>query len=205
MGIPLYKPKETKDESRRKSPQPVEDMESDEFWSLFPQQFIQTVHNRHSNRRSSIRPTISSYHIAPISSSSPFHRTTTDTNLTSLPSRIRSRLSRRHSMLTSSLMDRRRSSRVHSIHASSPASSSSSNSSWQALANSPPIRSELDRRLFRRISEKEELLEQLRVMVSLLDQFLEARGSLRADMRRELPSFLTEGKKECCNTFSLLT
>ncbi|CAO3634587.1 unnamed protein product [Mucor hiemalis] len=81
-------------------------------------------------------------------------------------------------MLTSSLMDRRRSSRVHHL----PGTSSTS---------SPPVRSELNRRLQQRINEKEDLLEQLQVTVSLLDQFISARAALGSDLMT-LPSFITE-------------
>jgi hypothetical protein len=87
-------------------------------------------------------------------------------------------------------MDRRRSSRVHQLPSSSSTSSSSTTSSGSN--SSPPVRSELDRRLQQRINEKEDLLEQLQVTVSLLDQFLSARTALGSDMMT-LPSFITEG------------
>lgn len=79
-------------------------------------------------------------------------------------------------------MDRRRSSRVHHLPGTSSTSASSS---------SPPVRSELDRRLQQRINEKEDLLEQLQVTVSLLDQFISARAALGSDLMA-LPSFITE-------------
>ncbi|KAI8881089.1 hypothetical protein K501DRAFT_334960 [Backusella circina FSU 941] len=85
----------------------------------------------------------------------------------------RSRTSRRQSMLTSSLMDRRQSSRGHHNN-----------------QDTSPVRSELDRRLQQRIKEKEDVLEQLQVTVSLLDQFISARVALGSSATA-LPAFIT--------------
>lgn len=193
MGIPLYKPKESsKDENRAKSlHQPPPEREEEDFWLLSPVQINQTVNNSNSRRSPNNRRfTITNYHVAPISSSSAFtHRNNNNANHTT--NRIRTRISRRHNLLTSPLMDRRRSSRVHSIHDTSP-SSLTTPTSLSSLVASPSIRNELDRRLQSRITEKEELLDQLRVTVSLLDQFISARAALGSDMLT-LPSLITEG------------
>ncbi|OAD05414.1 hypothetical protein MUCCIDRAFT_155880 [Mucor lusitanicus CBS 277.49] len=161
----------------------------DGFWSIFPHQ----LHN-HGNIRRPSRASNNHHH--------PHHLVSRTAS--NVQPRV-SRIARRRSMLTSSLLDRRRDSRIHQLPgtvttatlssssntstSASPPSSSSSSSSSSASA-SPPMRSELNRHLHQRITEKEDLLEQLRVTVSLLDQFLSARAALGGDM--SLPSFITE-------------
>lgn len=182
MGLPMYKPR---DEHAVSEKHQAKDLMEDEFWSIFPHQ----LHNYGNIRR----PTRVSNNNHP-------HQLVSRTSSNVQP-RV-SRIARRRSMLTSSLLDRRRDSRIHQLPGTvttatlsssttsasySPPSSSSSTSSASA---SPPMRSELDRRLHQRITEKEDLLEQLRVTVSLLDQFLSARAALGGDM--SLPSFITE-------------
>lgn len=172
MGLPLYKPKEDRKEETTKHQQ-AEDIEHEEFWSTVPQQLIQNAYY-HTRRPASRQQ----------------HRTPTNYLSTRLAQsaffqpRMRSR-SRRPSLLTSSLMDRRRSSRVHPLPSTSSTSSSSS----------PPVRDELDRRLQQRIDEKEDILQQLRATVTLLDEFLSARAALGYEMMA-LPSFITEGTKK---------
>ncbi|CEG68017.1 hypothetical protein RMATCC62417_04355 [Rhizopus microsporus] len=85
------------------------------------------------------------------------------------PSHVRRhRISRRQNLLTSSFGDRRPNS------------------------NSSVEQSELDRRIDQCISEKEDLLEQLQVTVSLLDQFLSARTRLGQEAVN-IPEFITQG------------
>lgn len=166
MGLPLWKPRDIEQEHEHEEYiKHQEDIEDEDSWSIFPHQLIQNVYNRRPTSRNSVNT--NSRHISPISSSIPVAANS--------PQLRRSRIARRQSMLTSSLMDRRRSSRVHQL----PSTSSSS----------PPVRSELDRRLQQRMNEKEDLLEQLQVTVSLLDQFLSASTD-----RMTLPSVITEGK-----------
>lgn len=141
MGIPLYKPKHSSECVKQ-------DISETEEWSMFPP---------HSNYRQE------HYH-----HNNSFTSYLSASNNTTLR---RSRMSRRHSMLTSSLMDRRRNSRTHSS------------------VTSLPMRSRLDRRLQQRIQEKEDLLEQLELTVSLLDQFISARMTLGDDMI-PLPPFM---------------
>ncbi|CAO3664825.1 unnamed protein product [Rhizopus microsporus] len=84
------------------------------------------------------------------------------------PSHVRRhRISRRQNLLTSSFGDRRPNS------------------------NSSVEQSELDRRIDQCISEKENLLEQLQVTVSLLDQFLSARTRLGQEAVN-IPEFITQ-------------
>ncbi|KAG1076649.1 hypothetical protein G6F42_025382 [Rhizopus arrhizus] len=185
MGLPMYKPR---DEDVASEKHQAKDIMEDEFWSIFPHQ----LHNYGNSRRP---PRTSNNH-------HPHHLV--NRTASNLQPRV-SRIARRRSMLTSSLLDRRRDSRIHqlpgtvttvTLSSSSSASASPSppSSSSSALAStlsaSPPMRGELDRRLHQRITEKEDLLEQLRVTVSLLDQFLSARAAFGGDM--SLPSFITE-------------
>lgn len=205
MGLPLWKPKDLEEkeidqeESIKRQRQEEEEAEDEDSWSIFPHQFLHDnvythINNTHIHRQSPNEPTLrnsvnnninshshnhSHRHLSPVSSSIPI--------VAYSSSLRRSRIARRHSMLTSSLLDRRRSSRVHHLPGTYSTSSSSSSSS-----PSPPIRSELDRRLQQRINEKEDLLEQLQVTVSLLDQFISARAALGSDLMA-LPSFITEG------------
>jgi hypothetical protein len=172
MGLPLYKPKEDCKEETTKHQQ-AEDIENEEFWSIIPQRLIQNA--IHHTRR----PTSRHQHNSPASSFATNYMSTRLTQSAIFQPRMRSRLSRRPAMLAASLMDRRRNSRVHQL----PSTSSTS----------PPVRNELDRRLQQRIDEKVDILEQLRVTVSLLDQFLSARAALGSEMMA-LPSFITEGK-----------
>lgn len=196
MGLPLWKPKDIETElDQEESMKHQRDVEDEESWSIFTHQLVHDNvynhhinnthhHNNHNNntnrRNTSLRHTVNNNnnnnnnhsnnrHLSHVSSSIPI--------IANSSSLRRSRIARRHSMLASSLMDRRRSSRVHHL----PGTSSS-----------PPVRSELDRRLLQRINEKEDLLEQLQVTVSLLDQFLSARTALGSELMT-LPSFITEG------------
>lgn len=196
MGLPLWKPKDLEEEiDQEESIRQQEDAEDEESWSIFPHQLLHdnvythinntNIHRQSNNNEitTTLRSSVnnnnnhshshshSHRHLSPVSSSIPI--------IANSSSLRRSRIARRHSMLTSSLMDRRRSSRVHHL----PGTSSTS---------SPPVRSELDRRLQQRINEKEDLLEQLQVTVSLLDQFISARAALGSDLMT-LPSFITEG------------
>jgi hypothetical protein len=149
MGLPIWKPRFTDEE--------LEEMEAKE-----------TCTSKVSlRRRREMAQLTSSLNTIPISSSSFSHFG---------PLR-RSHTSRRQSMLTSSLMDRRQSSR--GLH--------------QDTSSVAPVRSELDRRLQQRIKEKEDVLEQLQVTVSLLDQFISARVALGSSATA-LPSFITRGK-----------
>ncbi|KAI8073594.1 hypothetical protein BDF21DRAFT_423851 [Thamnidium elegans] len=174
MGLPLWKPRDIEQEQQQHEEyiKHQEDIDEDS-WSIFPHQLVQNVYNNNNNNR---RPSTSRHpvnnnprHLTPVSSSIP---TATSSQLR------RSRITRRHSMLTSSLMDRRRSSRVHQLPG-------------PTTSTSPPVRSELDRRLQQRINEKEDLLEQLQVTVSLLDEFLTARADLGSNFM-SLPAFITE-------------
>ncbi|KAI9033549.1 hypothetical protein CLU79DRAFT_724272 [Phycomyces nitens] len=54
-----------------------------------------------------------------------------------------------------------------------------------------PRRTELDRQIAIRMSEKEDLLAQLEVTVSLLDQFLSARSALGSEVMA-IPTFITQ-------------
>lgn len=191
MGLPMYKPR---DEHVASEKHQAKDLMEDGFWSIFPHQ----LHN-HGNIRRPSRASNNHHH--------PHHLVSRTAS--NVQPRV-SRIARRRSMLTSSLLDRRRDSRIHQLPgtvttatlssssntstSASPPSSSSSSSSSSASA-SPPMRSELNRHLHQRITEKEDLLEQLRVTVSLLDQFLSARAALGGDM--SLPSFITEGTHGC--------
>lgn len=177
MGLPLWKPRDIEQEQHQHEEyiKHQEDIDEDS-WSIFPHQLVQNVYNNSNNSR---RPSTSRHpvnnnprHLIPVSSSIP--------TATSSSQLRRSRITRRHSMLTSSLMDRRRSSRVHQLPG-------------PTTSTSPPVRSELDRRLQQRINEKEDLLEQLQVTVSLLDEFLTARADLGSNFM-SLPAFITEGK-----------
>ncbi|GAN11607.1 hypothetical protein MAM1_0745d11182 [Mucor ambiguus] len=181
MGLPMYKPR---DEHVASEKYQTKDLIEDEFWSIFPRQLHDYGYTRRPSRASN------NHH--------PHHLVSR--NASNVQPRA-SRIARRRSMLTSSLLDRRRDSRIHQLPStvitatlsSSNASASSSppsSSSSSSASASPPMRSELDRRLHQRITEKEDLLEQLRVTVSLLDQFLSARAALGRDM--SLPSFITE-------------
>jgi hypothetical protein len=191
MGLPMYKPR---DEEHVSEKHQAKDIMEDEFWSVLPHQ----LHGSGINHR---RPANSR-----IQNSNNYQHNLVNRNPSNAQPRV-NRIARRRSMLTSSLLDRRRDSRVHQLPStfttvtlSSSSSSSSPSSdntitSTSSISTSPPMRSELDRRLHQRITEKEDLLEQLRVTVSLLDQFLSARAALGRDMN--LPSFITEGKVSC--------
>lgn len=166
MGLPLWKPRDVEQEHELEDYiKHQEDTEDEDSWSIFPHQI---VYNRRPTSRHSVNT--NSRHLSPTPSSIPVAPNSSHLR--------RSRIARRQSMLTSSLMDRRRTSRVHPL----PPTSSSSSSS------SPPVRSELDRRLQQRMNEKEDLLEQLQSTVTLLDQLLSAGND-----RSGLPSGLTEG------------
>ncbi|OBZ88530.1 hypothetical protein A0J61_03411 [Choanephora cucurbitarum] len=141
MGLPLWKPRDLVEDASpilHKSHRTDIADRDDNPWPNFSRQLMQHVHRRNS---------------------SPLHRN-------SQP-RAQTRIGSRNSILTSSLVDRRRSSRAHL-----PGSSTST---------SPPIRSELDRRLHQRITEKEDLLEQLSMTATLLDHFLAARSAYGSD------------------------
>ncbi|KAK4519884.1 uncharacterized protein ATC70_010128 [Mucor velutinosus] len=185
MGLPMYKPR---DEHAVSEKHQAKDPMEDELWSIIPHQLHNYGNTRHPSRASN------NHH--------PHHLVSRTAS--NIQPRV-SRIARRRSMLTSSLLDRRRDSRIHQLpgtvtiatlssssntSASSSPPSSLSSASAPTLSASPPMRSELDRRLHQRITEKEDLLEQLRVTVSLLDQFLSARAALGRDM--SLPSFITE-------------
>lgn len=178
MGLPLYKPKEDSDKEITKRRQ-TEEMENEEFTSFISQNLIESAINR-TRRLSSRHP-----HNSPVSFATNYMNTRLAQSAIYQP-RMRSRISRRPTLLTSSLMDRRRSSRVHQLPSTSASSSSSP---------SPPVQGELDRQLQQRIDEKEDILQQLRVTVTLLDQFLTARVALGSEMMA-LPSFITEGNKD---------
>ncbi|KAG2210536.1 hypothetical protein INT47_002478 [Mucor saturninus] len=148
MGLPLWKPRDVEQEAEQEEYiKHQEDIEDEDSWSIFSHQLVQNVYNRRPTSRHSVNT--NTRHLSPssipVAANSPHLR--------------RSRIARRQSMLTSSLMDRRRSSRVHPL----PPTSSS-----------PPVRSELDRRLQQRMNEKEDLLEQLQSTITLLDQLLSA-------------------------------
>ncbi|KAI8333007.1 hypothetical protein BD560DRAFT_451348 [Blakeslea trispora] len=141
MGLPLWKPKDLVEDASpvlHKTHRNDTDDRVHGSWTSVSRQLMQ-----HTLRRNS----------------SPLHR--------NLQPRARAHIGSRNSMLTSSLVDRRRSSR-------NPLSGSSS-------STSPPVRSELDRRLHQRITEKEDLLEQLSMTVTLLDHFLSARSASGSD------------------------
>lgn len=177
MGLPLWKPRDIEQEQRRRRNQPNEEYikhqedVDEEVWSVFHPQLVYNTRrpSRHAVNNNTINN--NSRHISPVASS--------------LTSR-RARISRRHSMLTSSLMDRRRGSRVHQLPTTSNTITNTNTNT------SPTVRSELDRRLQQRIHEKEDLLEQLQVTVSLLDEFLTARTELGPNFMT-LPAFITEG------------
>ncbi|KAI7894970.1 uncharacterized protein EV154DRAFT_496611 [Mucor mucedo] len=148
MGLPLWKPRDVEQEAEQEEYiKHQEDIEDEDSWSIFSHQLVQNVYNRRPTSRHSVNT--NTRHLSPssipVAANSPHLR--------------RSRIARRQSMLTSSLMDRRRTSRVHPL----PPTSSS-----------PPVRSELDRRLQQRMNEKEDLLEQLQSTITLLDQLLSA-------------------------------
>lgn len=186
----MYKPR---DEGHVSEKHHAKDIMEDEFWSILPHQ----LHGSGINHR---RPASSR-----IQNNNNYQHNLVNRNSSNSQPRV-NRIARRRSMLTSSLLDRRRDSRIHqlpstfttvTLSSSSSSSPSSENTATSAssTSTSPPMRSELDRRLHQRITEKEDLLEQLRVTVSLLDQFLSARAALGRDM--SLPSFITEGKISC--------
>ncbi|KAI8993676.1 hypothetical protein BDB01DRAFT_832462 [Pilobolus umbonatus] len=151
MGIPLYKPKQLYTEFVKHDASE----EEEDPWSIFPPQHSYPVAYEHSRTQDN------------------HHNNSFNTYTSaSTTSQLRRRMTRRHSMLTSSLMDRRRSTRAH-----------------HSAVTSHPIRNRLDRRLQQRIHEKEDLLEQLELTVSLLDQFLSARTTLGDDML-PLPPFM---------------
>lgn len=162
MGLPLWKPRDIEQEHEHEEYiKHQEDIEDEDSWSIFPHQLVQNVYNRRPTSRHSVNT--NTRQLSPVPSSTPVAANSSHLR--------RSRIARRQSMLTSSLMDRRRTSRVHPL----PSTSSS-----------PPVRGELDRRLQQRMNEKEDLLEQLQSTVTLLDQLLST-GTDR--------SALTEGKK----------
>ncbi|KAI9473940.1 MAG: hypothetical protein EXX96DRAFT_579940 [Benjaminiella poitrasii] len=188
MGLPLYKPRKDSENISQKTRQqqlPECNLEDrDELWPALPHRLIQNAFNH--NRRSSLRPSSANNHFNTPFSSSPFSNNNNSINNRNTQTilfqpRMRSRISRRHSMLTSSLMDRRRASRVHQSPGAVTIPSSTS----------PPFASELDRQLQQRINEKEDLLEQLRATISLIDQFLLTSAS-PGSFLMSLPSFITE-------------
>ncbi|KAI7865064.1 hypothetical protein BDF14DRAFT_1883747 [Spinellus fusiger] len=71
--------------------------------------------------------------------------------------------------------------------------SSSNNRNYRSTLQRPSHsrRTELDRRVALRMSEKEDLLDQLEITVSLLDQFLSARSALGSDAM-SIPTFITQ-------------
>ncbi|KAL0086069.1 hypothetical protein F4703DRAFT_1572924 [Phycomyces blakesleeanus] len=88
------------------------------------------------------------------------------------------------------------SSRPRHTHRISPLDSSGgSNRSRRSTPISRPTfqprRTELDRQIAIRMSEKEDLLAQLEVTVSLLDQFLSARSALGSEVMA-IPTFITQ-------------
>ncbi|CEP14490.1 hypothetical protein [Parasitella parasitica] len=169
MGLPLYKPKG--DDVIFEKNQ-AKDAIDDEFW-ITP---LRQSHNHGNSRRPSHR------------SSNSNHNSHLSVNRSASNTQPRvGRIARRRSMLNSSFLDRRRDARVPPLPGSGTILSVSSITSAET---SPPLRSELDRRLHQRITEKEDLLEQLRITGSLLDQFLSARAALGRDT--SLPSFITE-------------
>ncbi|KAI8062780.1 uncharacterized protein B0P05DRAFT_556021 [Gilbertella persicaria] len=176
MGLPLWRPRDLKEDIEPiiHKPHHATLNDDNDIRVNIPHQLMHNIHNGY--RRS--RPSFSS---SPSSSSSSSPSPSSFSSSSSSSSqRSGSRLFQ--PLVTRSRLERRRQmlERLRAQHSSS---------------TSPPIRSELDRRLQQRISEKEDLLEQLTATVNLLDQFLSARTALGSDfaelfITQDLPAVL---------------